>query len=183
MRGLLVADDAVLLAPHAEGIQAALAKFQTWCDTYHMQVGHDKCGLMVPLPEFQHLQAQAKEAPDQFMCQGQPIPVVDQYTYLGLQIDLNLSTDTLRKGRLEAGEQALRALAPMLANARVPLALKAWAPEKPKPPTEETRPQLSWDCHRSKPPSPPRLPELLGNGHSQKHGYRTFSSTTTIDKY
>ncbi|WPT10537.1 LOW QUALITY PROTEIN: Retrovirus-related Pol polyprotein from transposon, partial [Picochlorum sp. SENEW3] len=125
MRGLLVADDAVLLAPHAEGIQAALAKFQTWCDTYHMQVGHDKCGLMVPLPEFQHLQAQAKEAPDQFMCQGQPIPVVDQYTYLGLQIDLNLSTDTLRKGRLEAGEQALRALAPMLANARVPLALKA----------------------------------------------------------
>lgn len=125
VRGLLVADDAVLMAPSAEGIQIALKKFQTWCDTYHMQVGHDKCGLMVPLPEFQHLQDQAKEASAQFVCQGQPIPVVDQYTYLGIQIDLNLSTETMRKGRREAGEQALRAMTPLLANARVPLGLKS----------------------------------------------------------
>jgi len=125
MRGLLVADDAVLLASSAQDIQAALKKLQKWCDTYHMQVGHDKCGLMVPLPEFRHLHQQAKEASEQFVCQKRPIPVVDQYTYLGLCIDTHLDITTMRQGREEAGEQALRAMTPLLAHTRVPLALKA----------------------------------------------------------
>ncbi|OMJ07156.1 hypothetical protein AYI70_g12377 [Smittium culicis] len=71
--GLLIADDAVLLAELSAEIQDALNTITEWSDTWEMAVNASKCGIMTI----------SWELTTDMTLQGQKVDSTDQYTYLG----------------------------------------------------------------------------------------------------
>ncbi|WPT18293.1 LINE-1 retrotransposable element ORF2 protein, partial [Picochlorum sp. SENEW3] len=118
--GLLLADDAVILANTDTEMRDNLAAFGEWATSWHMKIGHDKCGLMVLHDQPAH--SKAKDSV--WRTQGSVIPVVDQYTYLGLTIDTEVSTATMAEARAVTGAKTLSHLAPFLAHSSIPVAMK-----------------------------------------------------------
>eukprot|EP00204_Picochlorum_oklahomense_P000123 CAMPEP_0118808128 /NCGR_PEP_ID=MMETSP1161-20130426/35823_1 /TAXON_ID=249345 /ORGANISM="Picochlorum oklahomensis, Strain CCMP2329" /LENGTH=1104 /DNA_ID=CAMNT_0006737515 /DNA_START=107 /DNA_END=3423 /DNA_ORIENTATION=+ len=92
--GLLLADDAVILANTETEMRDNLAAFGEWATSWHMKIGHDKCGLMV--------------------LHDQP----------GTSIDTEVSTATMAEARAVTGAKTLGHLAPFLAHSSIPVAMK-----------------------------------------------------------
>ncbi|GBG16304.1 Retrovirus-related Pol polyprotein from type-1 retrotransposable element R2, partial [Hondaea fermentalgiana] len=101
--GLLFADDLVSFIEDAAGIRPAVERLETWLNDNELQVGHHKCGFlkMGRVPGFEEAVAAAP-------LQGAAVPIVESYTYLGLEIRPDLSrqgtiADRLAKARRLAG--------------------------------------------------------------------------------
>ena len=118
--GLLLADDAVIFADTEADMKRNMEAFGRWATSWHMKIGHDKCGLMVLHSQSAHRRAKASV----WSTQGGTIPVVDQYTYLGLTIDTAMSTATMAEARASTGAKTLAHLAPFLAHSSIPVAMK-----------------------------------------------------------
>ena len=74
---LLYADDVVILARDAADLQRALNVADRWRIDNHMRFGVAKCGVVAP----------AGDAV--FMLQGEPVPIVTSYGYLGVDMGIH----------------------------------------------------------------------------------------------
>lgn len=83
--GQLWADDVVFVGESVGQLREALRVVDEWCQTWGMAVNAAKCGLMVVSPDPGEVDAFARGvARGPFVVQGESIPVVSEYKYLGV---------------------------------------------------------------------------------------------------
>ena len=121
--GLLLADDLVGLGSDPGELQTLCSHITTWCTTNEMEVGIKKCGIMEFEGDNEHGCAMASVLPDAALqatmqlC-DQAVPLVDRYTYLGIEITKSLSYQDLLGPRVESGRKTIRSLQSFLASVR-----------------------------------------------------------------
>jgi hypothetical protein len=124
--GLLFADDLVALGSDLEELLALCIHITAWCTANEMQVGINKCGIMefeanepdgTLMPSI--LPNAALQAPLR-LC-NQPVPLVESYTYLGIEITKSLSFDELLAPRLESGRKTVHSLQAFLSCPIIPM--------------------------------------------------------------
>ncbi len=115
LSGLMFADDTVILAESYSDISEKLNSINEWMIDNAMEVNPSKCGIM-----------EIKLSPDQIPIEplyfnGEVIPKVDKYVYLGIEFNDTLDIDLMSKYRLGKGKDTLYGLTATLRNIRVPL--------------------------------------------------------------
>jgi hypothetical protein len=111
LKGLLFADDAVILAETKEQLAAEIERVYGWARTWEMQVNVDKCGIMV-FPE------------EDTLAIDPSIPMVKSYRYLGVQITEDLCPMKMAKGNVGKGIKTVDSLASFLRKADYPVQLE-----------------------------------------------------------
>ncbi len=92
--GLLFADDAVVLADSEKDMVRALDGITEWCSNNHMDVGIQKCGIMIiSASGRKHLKLVGKGDASPFKLQDQVVSPVDEYKYLGFHFNRWLSVE------------------------------------------------------------------------------------------
>jgi hypothetical protein len=124
--GLLFADDLVALAAATADLLPVCNHITTWCDVNEMEVGIKKCGIM----EFEGHAEDGTWQPSQLpnaavqarlqLCR-QPVPLVETYSYLGIEITKALSYRELIQPRLDSGRKTVHSLASFLACPIIPM--------------------------------------------------------------
>lgn len=119
--GLMFADDIALICGNIANLERAIHCIQRWGNTFEMLFGVDKCGIIGfgtgahrTLVEEQH----------RWVLDGQPIPIVREYTYLGVPFSRDLDLDRMASARAEKGRKCLNALRPVLGCANIPIAVR-----------------------------------------------------------
>jgi exonuclease III len=122
--GLLFADDAVHVCGSSDDLHSTLNRLSTWTKRWGLSYGIKKCGVMI-------VEGTGEEcfglAPD-FRIDGDKVPIVSHYEYLGLHIDKTLSLCETTKQRALPALRAARAAARVVGNTSIPIGLrvKAW---------------------------------------------------------
>ena len=115
LRGLMFADDTVIIADDYQDLVEKLAAIERWMSMNAMEVNPSKCGVMV-------IKAKPSEAPiEPIMYNGEIIPIVEKYVYLGIEFNNILDINMMSKYRIDKSKQTLHQLSKTLANIRVPL--------------------------------------------------------------
>jgi len=113
--GMLFADDLVILAESPEELQSSLFSVGAWAIDRNFDFSIKKCCIIVP---------GVKYASTEFSLLGETVPVVENYTYLGIQIDASLSIDTMVTHRLNKTKKTLGSLLQVITNKLVPISAK-----------------------------------------------------------
>jgi hypothetical protein len=95
---LLYADDAILLSDTPEGLQQLLDALQRFCRASRLAVNVDKSVAMCFWQAQWAVQPPAGWAPQYA---GEPLPVADQYVYLGVRFEGAWARDSLVKANME----------------------------------------------------------------------------------
>lgn len=126
MAGLLFADDLVAVARSRPDMQTQAANVHHWCIRWEMKVGIKKCGVMC-----MGAKDDGRVKSGQWQLENCPIyigreavPVVEEYTYLGVVVTRDMDLKVMAKGRLKKAEKALAAIRPMLRDQEIPLAMR-----------------------------------------------------------
>lgn len=127
--GLLFADDGVLLSPSLSELRKSKDKVTKWADLHEMAFGIAKCGLLFFRnlewgQEIQDEDALAFAVADDWKIHGELLPIVDRYTYLGLEMHQDLSDSKMAGDRLKKGRYALQQLEPFLRCTSITPAMK-----------------------------------------------------------
>lgn len=123
--GLLFADDLVIMAPTRGRLVRMLRKLDEWAERNEMSFGIAKCGVMgVGVKNHHDLMARLRREPERWHLGGEQVPIVDSYTYLGLVVNSDLDLKVMAADRASKGWKVLRALKPVLASSRIPLAMR-----------------------------------------------------------
>jgi exonuclease III len=115
--GLMFADDVVLLAPDESKLRRLMHQVEVWADKWEMSIGAKKCGVMVCGESTNSLNSS-------WTLQGQEVPVVDSYTYLGIEIHNDLDLTKSAKAISVRVNKALMSLRPALVNSSIPVGVK-----------------------------------------------------------
>jgi exonuclease III len=118
LAGLMFADDVVILAPDRTMLHRQMREVGSWASRWEMSVGAAKCGVTVFYGDVSAIER------DQWMLQGQAIPVVESYTYLGIDVYSDWDLVKTAAKRSESARRALWALRPALGNSMIPLDVK-----------------------------------------------------------
>lgn len=118
--GLLYADDLVCLAPSRMKTEQMCAHLTNWLRRMEMSVGIQKCGIMCIGRDQQRL----TRRPGRWKLEGQRIPIVEEYTYLGINFHRDLSTSSMMRGRLEGARKLVGQMAPFMLKASIPIPMK-----------------------------------------------------------
>jgi len=123
--GLLFADDAVALASELAALELTLREIIVWSDKHELSFGTGKCGLMHFTTNYPALE-QDTIFHDKAVWQikGVAIPVVDSYTYLGLDFFRDTSLEKMSASRTEKGRKALFHFKPFLSSPTIPIFAK-----------------------------------------------------------
>jgi hypothetical protein len=121
--GLLFADDLVALASSRRGIQRQANLVSRWCAKWEMKVGIKKCGVMCVEPGGEE-RGQARLRRRAIYISEEAVPVVEEYTYLGLVFRRDLDLGVMVEGRLAKAQKAWGTMRPFLSTASVPLAAR-----------------------------------------------------------
>ena len=119
--GGLFADDIALCAPTRANLKKMLKKVNNWAKYNKMNFGINKCATMVIRPDSPLFKY--KKDPT-FYLAGQPIPISDCYTYLGIPFDKTLSLLPVIKLLNNKVMKALFSVGNFLRNSRIPLPFK-----------------------------------------------------------
>lgn len=119
--GLLFADDLVLVCGSVRKLRGALRRIQKWSSLYEMQFGVSKCGIMGFGEGACEL---LREEHHRLVLDGQPIPLVSQYDYLGVLFTETLDLGAMADARAEKGQKCLHSLRPVLGCASIPIAVR-----------------------------------------------------------
>jgi len=119
--GGLFADDIVLCAPSRINLKKLLKKVNDWALYNEMNFGINKCATMVIRPDTPLFQN--KRDPT-FYLAGQPLPITDCYTYLGIPFDKTLSLKPVIKMLNNKVLKALYSVKNFLRNPRIPIPFK-----------------------------------------------------------
>ena len=127
MAGLLFADDLVGMASSLEDARFLAQVISDWCIRWEMEVGIKKCGVMCVggkaiKVDMDRRQMELHEEPPLLM--GMPIPVVEEYVYLGLVIDRMVDLATMAAGRVKKAEMAYRKIQLFLVDQHIPIATR-----------------------------------------------------------
>jgi hypothetical protein len=128
--GLLFADDLVALAALLADLLPVCNHITKWCETNEMEVGIKKCGIVefeahepdgtLQVSQLPDVAAQARLK----LCR-QDVPLVETYTYLGIEITKTLSYWDLIQPRLDSGRKTVQLLSPFLSCPILPM-LSRW---------------------------------------------------------
>ena len=111
LRGLMFADDTVILADSHTDLQNKLNSINRWMINNAMEVNPSKCGVM-----------EISSTPiEPILFNGEMIPKVDKYIYLGMEFNNQLNIDMMSRYRLGKGKDCLNSMMATLRNIRVPL--------------------------------------------------------------
>ena len=116
LRGLMFADDTVILADSILDLTTKLCSIDRWMIDNAMEINPSKCGIMVIRSDPLNLEPIAPIAYN-----GENIPMVDKYVYLGIEFNNMLNIDLMSKHRIDKGKQTVGMLVKQLANNRMPL--------------------------------------------------------------
>lgn len=121
--GLLFADDAVALAEEPSDMRRSLANLDQWSKTNGMKFGIKKCGIMeFTTPDL------GNDVPEpRFYLDGERIPCVTSYKYLGITITPSLDFKLHRDALYAKGERAYKMFYPFLRNWHIPLGIRIMA--------------------------------------------------------
>lgn len=114
--GLLFADDLVLLATSEVMLQAMMDVISIWGDKWSMAIGAKKCGVMA----FFGSASNQSMLERKFTLQGEAIPVVNSYTYLGVVVKDDLVLNDTVQLRKEKTLKLLHALRSFFVDSRIP---------------------------------------------------------------
>ncbi|MDE2342245.1 MAG: hypothetical protein KGL63_02445 [Betaproteobacteria bacterium] len=125
INSLMFADDVNAVA-HDEKEALILADNLTnWLNKWKMNINASKCAIMIvenPLTK-----ERQKRDPSIWKIQGQNIPIVDSYVYLGIRIHSNLDLNLTAEYRLEKARSTLNRISPFLYSSVVPIYVKRLA--------------------------------------------------------
>lgn len=122
LAGLLFADDIVGTVPSAQNLQTWLWRMGAWARINEMEVGIRKCGLMVIGGEGNEV---LRGRGRLYTINREPVPVVDEYEYLGLKFTPDLERSSLVEARLRKGQATVQTLKPFLGCTMIPLFARA----------------------------------------------------------
>ena len=117
VRGLLFADDTVLLAESAEELRASLKALEMWASKNRMSVNAIKCGAF----------RTGRDVPatgERFEIAGESIPLVEEYTYLGIPFTWDLDLDKMGASRGKQGRKAYCSMLRLLTQRQVPIEIR-----------------------------------------------------------
>lgn len=114
-KGLMFADDTVIACDSINDIKYNLEQLQNWCNESEMEINPSKCGIMWikpypndnTIPEIKH--------------NGEIIPQVEKYIYLGIEFNNQLDIDKMSNYRINLGKAALQQLAKSITNEKIAL--------------------------------------------------------------
>ena len=113
LSGLMFADDTVILANDNNDLQVKLESINRWMSCNAMEVNPSKCGIMYI--------GGNNSIHDPVVYNGEVIPRVDRYVYLGIEFNKDLDLQEMARFRLIKGKKTLLSLSNTLKNPRVPL--------------------------------------------------------------
>ncbi|KAK4523986.1 hypothetical protein GAYE_SCF01G2059 [Galdieria yellowstonensis] len=116
--GLMFADDAVLLSPSRHCLEASMRKVSEYLTQLEMEVGASKCGVTL----FHGCVDKVRRR--QWQLQGKDIPVVEEYRYLGIDLNCNLDEGFTVRRQIQRYRQKLHMATPFLRNSRIPMDLR-----------------------------------------------------------
>jgi hypothetical protein len=128
--GLKFADDAVALSDTTEDLRRSLECVIRWSKLHEMTFGVKKCGLLHFTKEHPNLNffgSVNTECPfgyNHWEIDGVPIPIVTEYTYLGLDFNHKLDLEYMSKARAKIGRSYLEKLRPFLKCESIPVTAK-----------------------------------------------------------
>lgn len=120
IKGFLFADDLVILGDSQEDMKLSVNKMSEWAQENEMEFGISKCGIMV----VNGSDADQTRA-GKIRLQGQKLPVVTCYTYLGVTICRDLSMSQELTVRLEKTRRALYGIKDFLTDPWIPLGVRS----------------------------------------------------------
>ncbi|KAM7453125.1 hypothetical protein BLSTO_06132, partial [Blastocystis sp. subtype 1] len=144
----LFADDLCIVGRSAEELQRWMDKVTEWANTWGMTVGPAKCGVMVvpridamlenPSPkkskkersskarisEEERIALEKEINEREWMLQGNRIPVVKEYKYLGVVIRNDLNRSRMIEARILAATSVLNQIQYLLMNPSIPASLR-----------------------------------------------------------
>jgi len=118
LAGLLFADDLVLMASSRHQLRKLLRAVEKWAEDWEMAFGIAKCGLMVVGGSANQFDGATWEL------QGQALPVVEEYTYLGIQFNSRLDLKEVVKARELKARRALEACRGFLRTKSIPVHIR-----------------------------------------------------------
>ena len=124
-KGLLFADDTVLLANSPQDLDLMINHIQQWCQRWEMSINVKKCAIM-------HIQPSSTESTQpsssSYTTIHQDIPIVKEYCYLGTQLTDTLDLLAMSQARANKGKELLdQRLNTFLLHKRIPLWIKRQA--------------------------------------------------------
>jgi hypothetical protein len=129
LSGLLFADDLVGVSETTMGVEKQAERISEWCETWEMGVGIKKCGVMC-IGWGTEIAIELANAEQEQMTMHPPtinglqVPVVTEYTYLGVVVTRDLDFDAMVNGRCKRAEKAMCMILPLLRAQSVPLGLR-----------------------------------------------------------
>jgi exonuclease III len=119
--GLLFADDLALTCGSADDLRGALLSISRWAEFNEMAFGVKKCGVMgVGVGGMEAV----RNDPVGFRINGEAIPIVESYTYLGLEFTHDLNLDTMVKARVSIGRRTIQAMRAALGCHDIPIKIR-----------------------------------------------------------
>ncbi len=122
MIGNLFADDLALTCGDMSHLQGALDHIGEWSTTNEMAFGIKKCGIMGVGNGAQQLIAEKAEG---FTLNGEVVPVVDSYTYLGLVFNTEIDLEVMVQARADVGMKTLQSIRAALGCHDIPLKIRS----------------------------------------------------------
>ncbi|MGL5636332.1 MAG: RNA-directed DNA polymerase, partial [Bacteroidales bacterium] len=115
LKGLMFADDTVIVGRTRSELVNKLAIIENWLSINAMELNPSKCGIMEidTDPYFPQMEP--------ILYNGELIPSIDKYVYLGTEINKSLDLTEMAKYRLNKGRQTLIQLRTTLINERIPI--------------------------------------------------------------
>jgi hypothetical protein len=129
LSGLLFADDLVGLASSLKSMREHAQHVDEWCRAWDMKVGIKKCGIMCMGDK--KIQTVADDGQEQLREEGapclggDPVPIVEEYVYLGVAITRYLDQGIMAEKRLDKARKAAFLLKPLLRDKHIPVGVRA----------------------------------------------------------
>jgi exonuclease III len=112
------ADDGLFVADKPHLIKKLAKVISDWMDKWDMEVGHDKCGLM--------LVGHSQNNPHfELIIQGKKVPVVTEYKYLGATLHRDGSWKRDQKARLKRYKSSAAGLNRFISQHQVPIPVRS----------------------------------------------------------
>jgi hypothetical protein len=118
LSSLLFCDDIVSVASSVANLAAIAGRIEEWMEMNCMRIGVAKCGLLSVGGDGAALAAGG------ISFHGSPVPVVDSYRYLGVQLDGTMSREAMAEARAAAAHRSISSFHSVLRDDSIPMSIQ-----------------------------------------------------------